>query len=255
MTRYEKLTVVISIFALVISVLTASKDMLARTLGPTRATLSVERDLYLQSRIGFLQLFPYTQIANEGAKDIRLGRSEVDIAFESGKHLKLKADSYIPIDNNQSNFRTTIKLSDVVIGSDKVFSGRLYFQEELNRADEESVRQLEHAGYKSAYENLQAARRAQNKNEIGEPSKEVRLKAEQYFRTRISRVEKGEHVITFQLFDFEGKSIAARKFRMIIFENQIAELSNLFDGWGRWYAEGNVNRPAPLVPVFKLIDG
>lgn len=281
MTRYEKIATFIASLALVISVLVAGKDFAYRTLGSTRASISMERELFIGSRIGYLQLSPYTQIANEGSRDIRLGHAEIDFTFESGKRLKLIADSFQPI--SQDSY-AQIKLSDRVIEPDKLFSGRLVFFEELKRSQEDALRMLEHSAQVSAYDDYQTTLVAQQKlfakladavigggkpqdfqrgvsflpalawKQYGEAKSELLARARDEFSTRISRVEKGEHKLVLTIYDFGGKIIVVRNFQVTIFESQISELNGLFDGFGRWYGS-NVYVPKPvLAPKLKLKD-
>lgn len=278
MTKFERTTLIIAALALVTSIVALSKDEIKAFMGGDRVDLAVENRIELKSNLGSLVLTPFIRVVNLGGSALRLSRIDAEITLESGKVIKLTSPT---IQSEPQAYGAPLPLSGKEILVNSALSGRLILGEDLTRVEEEALRTLQHEALTSSYKrylafNSKISKMAQSwaslmanpkakfpedriaaiadgivRADYFEPEAQYTIKAKEIFDSRISKIERGEHTIRFKVFSFEGKLLFEKKYKFTIFENQLAELRKLFDGFGFYYTS-NAGFTPQLLPAVVL---
>lgn len=277
MTKYERVTVVASAIAVVVSIMVGFKDNILAAIYPSNAQVFPENRIWIGNRLGFITAIPSIVIANDGQSDISIGRIQGLIKFQSGGEIELVADSYI---KNGSTFY----LQEVLIKPKTVWSERIVFNEKLSFNTEDQLRHLEEKAEKSARKNipkgnspnrmlleflkvmdmspaatgkgpmfsqeqLRQFEEILQKYDLTDtsvlPDGKILEEAKGIFDKNLSRLEKGQHSLTLQIFDRAEKKIWEGKYKFLLFDEQIMRLKESIGSFGRIRVDMNFPRGIP----------
>ncbi len=248
------LLAITSVLSLAIACFALFSNGVPNSWKPEKVAVSTAEKIYLNHYSGKFQLNEVVSVINEGGTDIVLKDASFIFELENGKVIKLNSDSYQKIGDPiyTGNFyggHSELPLSDVVIRPGSSWSGRLSFQEVLQREQQEARENLQSAAQKEAaklskrrnieFSGLVSKYLSPAKiiainnldiqalfNRCDDASKELSDQSQKILDASLSRFTKGNHSVRFQL-NSSDKILTARNRQLLVFEPQILTLNDL----------------------------
>jgi hypothetical protein len=265
MTKFEKGTLVISLIALIVSLVSLLKGPMANRFGKASAELILQRDSAFSWSFGHFQMNPYFQLINNGTPELRVDRFELRLTMESRDEIVLTGDSFIPPTTNNQTYAPMLKLADSTLESGKSFSGVVLLKEKRTSAEEDDFDDLDTLAVKSAagkvtesikrYQMIQErtleSRKKIDPNQlalivpnagttfVGEPDLALQEKGRALFMKAAARFQKGEHVATLKEFDFGSNKIFEKSYRFSITDRDLKIFENSYVGLWNIGLNGN----------------
>jgi hypothetical protein len=223
----------------------------------------MERKLDLGNRLGRFWAAPYITVMNEGGSNLRLGTISLEMDYETGKKVLLRAETYQSSSSSLSPQTFGLPLHEVILRPGAAWAGQLVFNEQLSPNEEEELNKLEEDARRSSKDKYSEhhknaikvvekvfARMADGKppslavpldlvslfsvSDRFDPDEQLLEVAKKIFDKNVTGIEKGEHEATLTINSASDIEVYRKKFRFTLYESHLARIRKSFETFGSY---------------------